>query len=75
MEQSSVETLMAATTSSSTQLLRAVREGTVTASAQPLHRGRTNIVVQTDLTDRRQRLVAQVTQTQAVLPARAASPF
>ncbi|UPK75819.1 PaaI family thioesterase [Nocardioidaceae bacterium SCSIO 66511] len=56
-----------ATTSSNTQLLRAVREGTVIASARPLHRGRTTIVVQTSLTDAQDRLVAQVTQTQAVL--------
>lgn len=59
-----------ATTSSSTQLLRAVREGRVTATARPLHLGRTNIVVQTDLTDERGRPAAQVTQTQAVLPKR-----
>lgn len=56
-----------ATTSSNTQLLRAVREGTVIATARPLHKGRTNIVVQTNLTDAQERLVAQVTQTQAVL--------
>lgn len=59
-----------ATTSSSTQLLRPVSEGRVTATARPLRVGRTNIVVQTDLTDERQRLTAQVTQTQAVLPQR-----
>ena len=40
-----------ATTSSSTNLFRAVRSGTVTATARPLHRGRSLIVVQTDLTD------------------------
>src|SRR3954467_9740800 len=40
-----------ATTSSSTNLFRAVRSGIVTATARPLHRGRTLIVVQTDLTD------------------------
>ncbi|HLR84149.1 MAG TPA: PaaI family thioesterase [Nocardioidaceae bacterium] len=56
-----------ATTSSNTQLLRAVRDGTVIATSRPLHRGRTNIVVQTGLHDQRERLVAQVTQTQAVL--------
>lgn len=56
-----------ATTSSSTQLLRAVREGTVIATARPLHTGRKHIVVQSNLTDARERLVAQVTQTQAVL--------
>ena len=58
-----------ATVSSSSQLLRAVRGGTVIATARPLHTGRTNIVVQTNLTDQAARLVAQVTQTQAVLSA------
>jgi uncharacterized protein (TIGR00369 family) len=56
-----------ATTSSTTNLVRAVRDGSVTATASPLHRGRRNIVVQTDLTDGQGRLVAQTTQTQAVL--------
>jgi 1,4-dihydroxy-2-naphthoyl-CoA hydrolase len=56
-----------ATTASATNLFRAVREGTVTATARPLHRGRTLLVVQTDLTDGSGRRVAQVTQTQAVL--------
>lgn len=58
-----------ATTSSSTNLFRAVRSGTVTATARPLHRGRSLIVVQTDLIDDDGRRVAQVTQSQAVLPA------
>jgi uncharacterized protein (TIGR00369 family) len=48
-------------------LLRAVRSGTVTAIGRPLHVGRTSIVVQTDLTDEAGRLVAQTTQSQAVL--------
>ncbi|HZN18230.1 MAG TPA: PaaI family thioesterase [Micromonosporaceae bacterium] len=47
--------------------LRAVRGGVVTASARPLHAGRTVIVVQTDLRDEDGDRVAQVTQTQAVL--------
>jgi 1,4-dihydroxy-2-naphthoyl-CoA hydrolase len=58
-----------ATTASATNLLRGVREGTVTATARPVHRGRTQVVVQTDLTDSAGRLVARTTQTQAVLPA------
>ena len=58
-----------ATTNSTTHLFRGVREGTVTATARPLNRGRTLIVVQTDLTDGAGRRVAQVTQSQAVLPA------
>jgi uncharacterized protein (TIGR00369 family) len=55
------------TTSSSTLFLRAVRGGTVTAFARPVHVGRTNIVVRTALTDADGRLAAEVTQTQAVL--------
>jgi 1,4-dihydroxy-2-naphthoyl-CoA hydrolase len=56
-----------ATTGSATNLFRPVTEGTVTATARPLHRGRRSVVVQTDLVDSRGRRVAQVTQTQAVL--------
>jgi 1,4-dihydroxy-2-naphthoyl-CoA hydrolase len=59
------------TVSSSTAFMRAVREGEVTAVARPLHAGRSVIVVQTDLADASGRRVAQVTQTQAVLPGRA----
>ena len=56
-----------ATTSSTTHFLRAVREGRVTATARPLHRGRNQVVVKTDLVDAEGRLVATVTQSQAVL--------
>jgi 1,4-dihydroxy-2-naphthoyl-CoA hydrolase len=56
-----------ATISSSTSMLRAVRGGRVTATAAPLHTGRTVIVVQTDIRDEQGRLVAQTTQAQAVL--------
>ena len=56
-----------ATTSSTTHFLRAVREGRVTATARPLHRGRAQVVVRTDLTDAQGRLVTTVTQSQAVL--------
>ena len=56
-----------ATTSSTTHFLRATREGRVTATARPLHRGRAQVVVRTDLTDAQGRLVATVTQSQAVL--------
>jgi 1,4-dihydroxy-2-naphthoyl-CoA hydrolase len=49
----------------------AVRAGTVVAVARPLHRGRTVIVVQTDLfrteNGMQRVLIGQVTQTQAVL--------
>ena len=56
-----------ATISSSTSMLRAVRSGEVTATARPLHAGRSVIAVQTELRDSEGRLVAQVTQAQAVL--------
>ena len=59
------------TVSSTTAFMRAVRDGEVTAVARPLHAGRTVIVVQTDMRDDGGRLVAQVTQTQAVLTAAA----
>ena len=55
------------TTSSSTVFLRGVRSGTVTATARPLHVGRTTIAVAVELRDDRGALVAQTTQTQAVL--------
>ena len=55
------------TIESKTNLLRAVREGSVEASATPLHVGRTVIVVDTELRDAAGRLVARTTQTQAVL--------
>jgi len=61
---------LTATTSSATVFIRAVRSGEVTAVSRPLHVGRSTIVVQTDLTDDAGRRVAQVTQTQAVLPSR-----
>jgi uncharacterized protein (TIGR00369 family) len=55
-----------ATISSSTNFMRAVRSGAVHACARPIHRGRTTIVVDTELRDDDGRLVARVTQTQAV---------
>jgi 1,4-dihydroxy-2-naphthoyl-CoA hydrolase len=56
-----------ATISSSTNFLRAVRDGEVTGTCQPLNVGRSVIVVRTELRDDSGRLVAQVTQAQAVL--------
>jgi 1,4-dihydroxy-2-naphthoyl-CoA hydrolase len=56
-----------ATISSSTNMLRPVRGGTVTGTARPIHAGRSVIAVRTDLHDDDQRLVAAVTQAQAVL--------
>ena len=55
------------TVESKTNLLRAVRFGRVTATARPLHAGRTFVVVDTELHDDDGRLVARTTQTQAVL--------
>jgi uncharacterized protein (TIGR00369 family) len=56
-----------ATISSSTNFLRGVRAGHVTAIARPLRVGRTVIVVQTELRDNDGRLVTQTTQAQAVI--------
>jgi uncharacterized protein (TIGR00369 family) len=56
-----------ATIESKTNFFRGVRQGSVHATTQPLHLGRTLIVVQTDIRDDADRRVAQVTQTQAVL--------
>ncbi|WP_345702438.1 PaaI family thioesterase [Pseudonocardia eucalypti] len=58
------------TIESNTHFFAAVRGGTVTATSRPLHSGRSTIVVQTDLRDDSGRLVAQTTQTQAVLAPR-----
>ena len=56
-----------ATIESKTNFFRAVREGHVHARSRLLHRGRTTIVVETDLHDDAGKHVARVTQTQAVL--------
>jgi 1,4-dihydroxy-2-naphthoyl-CoA hydrolase len=55
------------TVESKTNFFRAVRGGAVSGVTRPLHAGRRFIVVQTDLRDDDERLVAQTTQTQAVL--------
>ena len=55
------------TIESKTNFLGAVRGGVVTASATPLHRGGTTIVVETEVRDDRGKLVAKVIQTQLVL--------
>lgn len=55
------------TIESKTNFLRGVREGSVVATSRPLHVGRKVIVVETDLRDAEDRLVARVTQTQMVL--------
>ena len=56
-----------ATIESKTNFFRGVREGHVHASSRLLHKGRTTIVVETDLRDDAGKHVARVTQTQAVL--------
>lgn len=56
-----------ATIASTTQMFRPVLAGEVRAVAVPLHRGRTTVTVQTALTDTAGKLVAQTTQTQAVI--------
>jgi uncharacterized protein (TIGR00369 family) len=58
-----------ATISSTTNLLRAVRQGRVRGRARPLRVGRSVIVVQTDLRDDGDRLIAQTTQAQSVIGA------
>ena len=56
-----------ATIESKTNFFAPVRSGYVEATARPLHRGRRTIVVDTEIRAEDGRLVARVTQTQAVL--------
>ncbi|MFI0462948.1 PaaI family thioesterase [Saccharopolyspora sp. 5N102] len=58
-----------ATIESKTNFFRALREGALHAVSRPLHVGRTNIAVQTELLDLDGRRVGHTTQTQAVLTA------
>jgi 1,4-dihydroxy-2-naphthoyl-CoA hydrolase len=53
------------TIESKTNFLRAVREGSLTATTTPLHKGRTLIVVETELALDDGSLAAKVTQSQA----------
>ncbi len=55
------------TIESKTNLFRAVREGTVTATSTVLHAGRSTIAVMTDVRDDQGRRVALTVQTQTVL--------
>ena len=59
------------TIESKTNFLGGVRGGTITATATVLHRGSMTIVIETSVRDQNERLVAKVTQTQAVLRPRA----
>jgi uncharacterized protein (TIGR00369 family) len=54
-----------ATIESKTNFMRGVTEGAVTASTRPLHKGRTTIVIETEIARDDGKLVAKVTQTQA----------
>lgn len=58
------------TVESGTHFVGRVTSGRVTATSRPLHAGRTTIVVETELRTVDDRLVAKVTQTQAVLAPR-----
>lgn len=55
------------TIESKTNFLRALRDGHATAISRPLHTGRRIVVVETDIVDDDGKLVARVTQSQAVL--------
>ena len=59
-----------ATIESKTNFFAALREGNANARSRPLHRGRTTIVVETDIFDDAERHLARVTQTQAILAPR-----
>lgn len=55
------------TIESKTNFLAAVESGTVTATARVLKAGRSIVVVETEVTDDRDRLIAKVIQSQIVL--------
>ena len=56
-----------ATIEAKTNFLTAVRSGSVTARAEPVHVGRRTIVVEVDVTDEAGKLVSRTLQTQAVI--------
>lgn len=60
------------TIESKTNFMRAVRGGAAHGTTRPLHVGRQTIVLTTEIRDDDGKLVAAVTQTQAVLQARSA---
>lgn len=55
------------TIESKTNFLRGVKSGYATAISRPLHAGRRVVVVETEIRDDDDRLVAKVTQSQGVL--------
>jgi 1,4-dihydroxy-2-naphthoyl-CoA hydrolase len=52
-----------------TNFLAAVHQGTITFTAEPIHVGRTTIVLQIDARDEEDQLISRSTQTQSVLAA------
>ena len=56
------------TIESKTNFFRPVTEGSATATPTLVHKGRTTIVVQTDITNHRGDLVSRTVQTQAARP-------
>ncbi|HEV3365604.1 MAG TPA: PaaI family thioesterase [Acidimicrobiia bacterium] len=61
------EGALTSTVESKTNFMRPVRAGAAWATTRPLHVGRQTIVLQTEIRDDAGKLVAFVTQTQAVL--------
>jgi 1,4-dihydroxy-2-naphthoyl-CoA hydrolase len=59
------------TIESKTNFLRAVRDGHVTATTRPLHRGRTLTVIESELAREDGALAAKITQSQAFIYPRA----
>jgi 1,4-dihydroxy-2-naphthoyl-CoA hydrolase len=59
-----------ATVESKTNFLRAITSGAAVATTRPLHKGRTLIVLETEVTRGDGKLAAKVTQTQTYLYAR-----
>jgi uncharacterized protein (TIGR00369 family) len=55
------------TLESKTNMIRAVKDGRVTATSVPVHVGRSTIVLQTEVRDESGKLVSLTTQTQTVL--------
>jgi uncharacterized protein (TIGR00369 family) len=55
------------TLESKTNMIRAVKDGKVTATSVPVHVGRSTIVLQTEVRDESGKLVSLTTQTQTVL--------
>jgi len=58
---------MMTTIESKTNFFRGVASGVIIATAIPVHIGRTTIVVQTDITNDKGKLVSRTIQTQAII--------